>query len=136
MPTAAAIAALQRAMAFDTPRLIVAALGDRLQPPAHPAVKVATTEPTPVVEHDVADFTLEQVEAHLRTLLSRLLEVEPDELTRERHFAELGLDSILVVQLTRELEAQIGRPFKFDLLQDYPTLGELANYLHHELTAG
>ena len=136
MPTDAAIAALQRALSFNTSRLIVAALGEQLQPPIHrPGVVANGHEAVEAGVRDIASFTLEQVEQHLRELLGRLLEVEQSELSKDRHFAELGLDSILVVQLTRELETRIGRQFKFDLLQDYPTLGALANYLHHELTA-
>ena len=49
---------------------------------------------------------------------------------------DLGLDSLLAVELRNTLTAALGRPLPVTLLFDYPTLDALTGYLVGELTDG
>jgi acyl carrier protein len=69
------------------------------------------------------------MESMLVDHLARVLEVEPGEIDRHKNFAELGLDSILVVQLTRDLEAQLGRSLPYTIIHEYPNITALAKHL-------
>jgi polyketide synthase PksN len=71
----------------------------------------------------------EDIESLLVERLAKVLELEPEKIDRHRSFAELGLDSILVVQLTRALEAKLGRPLSYTVIHDYPNIAALSKHL-------
>jgi polyketide synthase PksN len=161
-----ALTALERALSFDCPQLIVAAPGLRfveiLKAAGDEAPGVAgksaglpgkalgkalsnlggevttanavSSERTenrpegaetagPVVE------SIDDAETLLVRWLSQMLEVDPEQLDRRKSFPELGMDSVLVVQLTRKLEATFGGTYSYDVLREFPTIPALAGYL-------
>ena len=73
---------------------------------------------------------LEKVTAALADLLARVLRLsDPHSIPRTRVFLDLGLDSILALELTRQISAAFGRPFSATLLFKCPNLDALAAFI-------
>lgn len=65
-------------------------------------------------------------------LLARLgaaLGQPPEALDPELAFVELGLDSVLLVELSGELEEALGQPLDPNLLFEHPSVARLARHL-------
>ncbi|MBX7169151.1 MAG: SDR family NAD(P)-dependent oxidoreductase [Pirellulales bacterium] len=136
MRTGDALAAFQRALQLDCPQVVIAALGPQgkhLLSAAPQAVEPAGGQAAPLPPRPSL-ASPDEVERHLAERLARLLEVAQAALDRQQSFADLGLDSILVVQLTRELETLVGHALPFNTLQQYPNLETLSEFLYRELT--
>ena len=66
------------------------------------------------------------LEDRLRQLVAAYLRKSAAEVDRRRPFAALGLDSVALVRLSGELEAELGRPLAPTLLYEHPTIESLA----------
>jgi acyl carrier protein len=77
--------------------------------------------------HDVASIQL-----WLSRRLADHLEVSPDRIDPTQPLTDYGLDSKDAVNISGELEDQLGRPLSPTLLWKYPTLHSLAKFLAHE----
>ncbi len=73
-----------------------------------------------------------EAEAFFKTLLSRELKVPPERLVAREPLERYGIDSMLVMNLTRELETQFGELPK-TLFFEHRSIAELATYFltHH-----
>ncbi|MCB1769168.1 MAG: 6-methylsalicylic acid synthase, partial [Candidatus Competibacteraceae bacterium] len=71
--------------------------------------------------------------ARLRTLLADALYLPEDAIDDETPFVEMGLDSILAVELVNRLNKELGSDFKATRLYDHGTINALANYLAEHL---
>ena len=75
---------------------------------------------------------------HLRAEIGKVLGLHPQNMIsspfspRQRLF-DLGLDSLMAVELKNRLEKSVGRTLRSTLLFDFPTLEALENYLAKEL---
>ena len=70
---------------------------------------------------------------YLRDQAARVLGLSPSQVPDARKpLAELGLDSLMAVELRNALAASLGRPLPAQLLFDHPTLDEVAAYLLNE----
>jgi 3-oxoacyl-(acyl-carrier-protein) synthase/NAD(P)-dependent dehydrogenase (short-subunit alcohol dehydrogenase family)/aryl carrier-like protein len=128
MSTTDGIAALERALQFDTPNLGVAAFAtsnDQNRP---------ETVNLPADDEPAGRETPVAVEEVLATTLSGLLETAREKLDRNATFVDLGLDSILVVRLSRAMEARYGCTLDFDVLRRYPNVHSLARYIEDQLS--
>ena len=54
----------------------------------------------------------------------------------DQHLGELGLDSLMAVELKNSLERGVGRPLPTTLVFDFPTIKDLVDYLAREWDAG
>ncbi|UQA61059.1 type I polyketide synthase [Polyangium aurulentum] len=71
-----------------------------------------------------------------RAHVARLLERDPGELPEDRPFFELGLNSILGVQLTNALGDALGVTLPAALVLEHPTVSSLAEHLASRLLPG
>jgi acyl transferase domain-containing protein/acyl carrier protein len=144
LATDSALAALERVLSFKLSQVIVAHWGEI-------GWSESTTKQSERVTGRTAENSREwasaeskenapppsslsaaEAERLLTARVARLLELEESAIARHQTFAELGLDSILVVQLLRELEGWLGRTFAPTLLRDYPNVAALAKFLARE----
>ncbi|MDC0676176.1 type I polyketide synthase [Sorangium atrum] len=71
---------------------------------------------------------------HVRSLVVKIMKLEPlDPIDPRRPLRELGLDSLMAVELRNLVERSTGRRFSATLLIDYPTLEALSRRVAEEL---
>ncbi|MGE0722831.1 MAG: SDR family NAD(P)-dependent oxidoreductase, partial [Alphaproteobacteria bacterium] len=104
--------------------LIAEGAGDAAAPPAEP---IPAPPPSPAPGGDVL--------ARLNALLAETLYLEPGAIDPDQPFTEIGLDSILAVELARRIEGEFGVALRATRLYDQPTPRGLAVALAAELGA-
>jgi acyl transferase domain-containing protein/NADPH:quinone reductase-like Zn-dependent oxidoreductase/acyl carrier protein len=121
-----ALAAMDVALSSDVPRMAISA-GTR-------ADSAATAAFAKRLEAAVGNNAKREVlEDLVETLVRRILGLGELPLERHRPFAELGLDSLMAVELRNALGAAIGRVLPTSLVFDHPTADALCTYLAVEL---
>ncbi|MGW0998903.1 acyl carrier protein [Streptomyces sp. NPDC002520] len=80
-----------------------------------------------VAENSAADTA--RIRALVRDQLQEILYCEPHEIDDDRPFTEIGLDSVLGVELLAEVNREYGLHEKVRVLYSYPTVTELTQYL-------
>ncbi len=128
MATAAGLAAFARGLRLPYSQLLVAA-GDKahmrralaagLEPEAKPQ-QPATQEPA-------AQDLSEKTQDYLRKQLSALLKLPANRIDPQAALEQYGIDSILAIKLTNQLEETFG-PLSKTLFFEYQTIAELAKY--------
>lgn len=63
---------------------------------------------------------------------SRQLEISADEITRETTFESLGVDSLDIVEMTMDFEAELGVELDMEDAK-ITTFGELADFIEEKL---
>jgi len=77
------------------------------------------------------------VGAHLREQVGRVLGLDASvALDEEQGLFDLGMDSLMAVELKNRLEASVGHALPATIAFDYPTLGTLAGFLAGEIVPG
>ncbi len=78
----------------------------------------------------------ELLAGHIHEQIIRVLGLNPAEpLNRRQSLNELGMDSLMAVELRNALSAMVGRTLPATLLYDHPNLEALTNYLGREVLA-
>jgi acyl carrier protein len=72
---------------------------------------------------------VEQIEEWLLHWLVNRLSMDASAVSRDRPFAEFGVDSLTAVELSQELEDEFGVPLPAVVAWNYPTPAALARYL-------
>jgi acyl carrier protein len=70
--------------------------------------------------------SLTEIENWLVAYMTKMMEVDEDEIDLSVPFDEYGLDSSMAVALIGDLEDWLGRDLDRTLIYDYPTLEKLA----------
>jgi acyl carrier protein len=70
-----------------------------------------------------------RLEAWLTAWIARKASLDPATLDRDQQFTDFGLDSLMAVSLSGELETLLGRTLSPSIAWEYPTIGELSVYL-------
>ncbi|XXX76158.1 SDR family NAD(P)-dependent oxidoreductase [Sorangium sp. So ce134] len=70
-----------------------------------------------------------EVASALRADIARVLSSSANEVPEERPLRELGLDSLMAVELRNAISARVGKPLPATLLFDHPTLRDLKRHL-------
>jgi acyl-CoA synthetase (AMP-forming)/AMP-acid ligase II/acyl carrier protein len=78
------------------------------------------------------DRASERIEAWMLDWLTTRLGLTPDDVSRDRPFAEYGVDSLTAVELSHELEQQFSVPLPPIVAWNYPTPAALARFLAEE----
>lgn len=66
----------------------------------------------------------------LASALAEVLEIKTAQVSVTMSFSEQGVDSLLALQFIRKIRDKSGLDLQLETLFDYPTLDELASYLH------
>ncbi|MBM3947136.1 MAG: SDR family NAD(P)-dependent oxidoreductase, partial [SAR202 cluster bacterium] len=61
--------------------------------------------------------------------MAATLERDPEQISLDANFLELGLDSLMAVEIMAIIRAELGAELSPALLFDYPTIGEFTEYL-------
>ena len=77
--------------------------------------------------------TPETLAKYLRGQIADALETNPETLSEDKHVMELGLDSIMVIQLIGDLQRVYGIRLHPREVFEHPSIGELADYLCGQL---
>ncbi|WP_238697570.1 SDR family NAD(P)-dependent oxidoreductase, partial [Streptomyces sp. E2N166] len=139
LPTEAGLALFEQAL--GTPGALVAAYGDLRAITTALTAPVARAARTATATAPVADDGGPRDEALrlLRELIAAETGLDPAELAEDAPFDRLGIDSLMIAKLNRELDRHFDALSK-TLFFEYATPGELADYFaeHHaaELTGG
>ncbi|MGA8544587.1 MAG: type I polyketide synthase [Mycobacterium sp.] len=80
-----------------------------------------------------AEEVLRELEAGLRTILARELQMPEAELALDLPFAELGLNSVMAMSVRRDTEQFVGIELSATMLFNYPTIVTLAEHLAKKL---
>ena len=80
------------------------------------------------------DRAAEQIEEWLLKWLVARLSMDPADVSRDRPFAEFGVDSLTAVELSQELEDEFDVPLPAIVAWNYPTPAALARYLAEQTT--
>ena len=79
------------------------------------------------------EVVLSELETGLRSILARELRLPEAELAVDRPFAELGLNSVMVMAVRRDTEALVGLELSATMLYNHPTVTALAAHLATKL---
>ncbi|WP_367839686.1 type I polyketide synthase [Tsukamurella pulmonis] len=74
-------------------------------------------------------LALSRIEEGLRGIVARELRLDPGELTTDRPFADIGLNSVMAMSIRRDAEELVGTELSVTMLWNHPTLGSLAGHL-------
>ncbi|MGH7292939.1 MAG: acyl carrier protein [Myxococcota bacterium] len=101
--------------------------------PVQPAAtRVATSAPAPAV---AAAATGDGLLDAICGVVAETLQMRTDQLAVDRNFSDYGADSIISVDLVREINAALGIELKTTALFNYSTVSTLAAYIQTEFGA-
>ena len=66
---------------------------------------------------------------YLRDSVAEVTRVDPSEIREDAGFFDLGMDSLMAVELRRRIEQGVGHEIPITLVMDYPRLSDVAEYL-------
>lgn len=75
-------------------------------------------------------FDLQHYRDKLSAMVEREMRLEAGTVATDRNLAEYGLDSIAALTIAGDLEDELGVELPPTLLWDYPSIDDLAGYLH------
>ncbi|WP_299556586.1 type I polyketide synthase [uncultured Mycolicibacterium sp.] len=96
----------------------------------------AGTGRTPLVEQLAAAPARQRrrlLVEHLRTAVAQVTRTDPARIDEQAGFFDLGMDSLMAVELRRDLEQALGRPIPVTLVMDHPRITDAADYLLGEV---
>jgi myxalamid-type polyketide synthase MxaE and MxaD len=156
MPAAQALALLgDFLLEPEQPQVVIAAVNWGVLKPAYEARRlrpllaclgVPDAAPTPVAEQEPplpADYRAARPDerwdlliAALRSTVAQIVGMaDPSAIDLYQGLFEMGLDSLMSVELKTQLERQTGRMLPATLTFNYPTIAELAAYLEQQVLA-
>ena len=81
------------------------------------------------------EITKVQIEEELRTLLLKIIDVDPEELKPQAHFfKDLNVDSIKAIEIAVAIEKHFKVSIKEDEIEQVTTLQKAANIIYSNLT--
>ncbi|MGD1713005.1 type I polyketide synthase [Hydrocoleum sp. CS-953] len=89
----------------------------------------------PLPQTQVNQVNVSEVKQTLKAQLAEALYTDISEIAEDKKFVDLGLDSIIGVELTNTINQTYNLNLKATKLYDYPTLLDLAPYIAQEIAA-
>ena len=96
------------------------------------AVSVAPSGKTRLVEQLTAAPVQQRKKLsaeYLRNTVAEVTRIDASEIREEAGFFDLGMDSLMAVELRRRLEQAVGKEIPTTLAMDFPRLSDVADYL-------
>jgi phthiocerol/phenolphthiocerol synthesis type-I polyketide synthase A len=123
-----AFAAWEYVERYDVAQALMAPLpsSDVSAAPDAPAISAAWSQMP-------AEDVLRELEAGLRSILARELQMPEADLALDLPFAELGLNSVMAMSVRRDTEQFVGIELSATMLFNYPTIVALAEHLAKKL---
>lgn len=84
------------------------------------------------IPHKDRDQLIRDIKSHLASVLF----IEAGDVPEDKVFVDMGLDSVLGIELINKINISLGEKFKATLLYENPTVEKLAEYLLREQTPG
>ena len=107
---------------------------DKLLPePAAPQLRSGPTELVDRLTGAPVEQRRSLVLDYLRRAVADVTRVDPAEIREEAGFFELGMDSLMAMELRQRLEQDTGRPIPVTLAMDHPRLSDAADYVLGEV---
>ncbi|MGB9251322.1 MAG: beta-ketoacyl reductase, partial [Mycobacterium sp.] len=119
-----AFAAWDHLARYDVAQAIMAPL-----PSADGAAAAEPKSTSPAWSEMPAEDVVGELQAGLRAILARELQMAEDELELDRPFAELGMNSVMAMSVRRDTEQFVGIELSATMLFNYPTIVALAEHL-------
>lgn len=117
-------------------RGFLAELERELPTPSSAAVPAAPSGPTELVER-LSKAPVQQrkrlLTNYLRDAVAEVTRVDAAEIREDAGFFDLGMDSLMAVELRRRLERGVGQEIPVTLVMDHPRLSDAADYLLGEV---
>ena len=99
----------------------------------HPTVAAeAVAEKTSLVQRLIAAPTEQRkamLQEYLRHTVADTMRMDPSQVRDESGFFDLGMDSLMAIELRQRLEKDLGRPLSATIAIDYPRLTDVAEFL-------
>ena len=70
---------------------------------------------------------------YLRDVVAEVTRIDAAEIREEAGFFDLGMDSLMAVELRRRVEHAVGRELPATLAMDYPRVGDVARYVLNDV---
>jgi len=83
----------------------------------------------PQMAHAPAPTTVLDIQQWMINWLAQALQLTPQQIEPQRPFADYGLDSVMVVELTEQLGRWLGKEIEMTLVWNYPSIASAAAYL-------
>ncbi|WP_404785485.1 aminotransferase class I/II-fold pyridoxal phosphate-dependent enzyme [Altericista sp. CCNU0014] len=84
-----------------------------------------------------AEERLALLTQHVQSQIAKVIGLTPEEVELDRSFTDLGMDSLMGMEMKSRLQSSLNFSFPITLAMDYPTVGALIAYIDREvLSAG
>jgi len=70
---------------------------------------------------------------HIRTQVSKIIGLQPQQIALDQNLMDLGLDSLMAIEFRNWLKSSLGYPLRSTLLFEHPTIAALVDYLFQEV---
>jgi 8-amino-7-oxononanoate synthase len=81
-----------------------------------------------------AEERLALLTRHVQSQIAKVMGLSsPEEVELDRSFTDLGMDSLMGMEMKSRLQASLSCSFPITLAMDYPTVGSLINYINREV---
>ena len=100
------------------------------------AAKAAVLEKTPFVQRLLlapAEQRKAVLQEHVRNAVAETTRLDPSQIKDDAGFFDLGMDSLMAIELRQRLEKDLGRPLPATIAIDYPRLTDAAEFLLGEV---
>ena len=82
------------------------------------------------LQENISQSLVEKAALFVQNMLSKFLKIESSRLDRKALFQEFGVDSILLVQMIKELDKLLGgASLDPSIMLEYPTIDQLVHYI-------
>jgi acyl transferase domain-containing protein/acyl-CoA synthetase (AMP-forming)/AMP-acid ligase II/NADPH:quinone reductase-like Zn-dependent oxidoreductase/acyl carrier protein len=125
-------AGLDRILRLDLPQVAFFALEEGTRPAIGAAENRRRQGGKASGSESCPDGLLPAVQGRIVAQIARSLQIEPERISLDKPFLDLGLDSLMAVEIMGALKKDLDVPLSPTLLFEYPSIGELTEYLARE----